>query len=242
MAGHSKWKNIQHRKGRQDAARAQKFTKVSKEIYAAAKNGGGNPDTNPQLKAAIQKARAISMPQDNIERTIKKALGEIGGARYELIVYEGYGPGGVAYLIEALTDNRNRTAAKIRHLFQKYGGSLGESGSANYIFEPKAAFVLDGGADWADEETLLTLLIEHGGEEMETTDGETILYAPQEAYAPLLQALTDAGYTITRQELVQLPTVFVPVSGEVLEQNEALLAAFEEEDDVQEVYTNFEPA
>jgi len=242
MAGHSKWKNIQHRKGRQDAARAQKFTKISKEIYAAAKNGGGNPETNPQLKIAIQKARAISMPQENIERTIKKALGEIGGAHYESILYEGYGPGGVAYIIEALTDNRNRTAARVRHLFQKYGGSLGESGSANYIFEPKAVFVIEGGSGVIEEEALLNLLIAYGGEEMEQTEDETIVYAAQASYMPLLQALQDAGYTISRHELVQLPKVFVPVSGEVLEQNEALYAAFEEEDDVQEVYTNFEPA
>ncbi|MBE3563390.1 MAG: YebC/PmpR family DNA-binding transcriptional regulator [Hydrogenibacillus schlegelii] len=238
MAGHSKWHNIKYRKGRQDARKAQLFTKISKEIYAAVRMGGANPETNARLRAAIQKARDIHMPLDNIERTIKKATGELGGAAYEEAIYEGYGPGGVAILVEALTDNRNRTAARIRHLFAKHGGSLGESGCVAYLFAEKGEIVLDRAG--ADEEAILATALQAGAEDVDIGEEEAVVFAAPEAIDAVRAAFAAAGFSVRSAKVTRVPSVTVPVAGEVAEANLALLEALEDEDDVSEVYANLE--
>ncbi|MBE3596814.1 MAG: YebC/PmpR family DNA-binding transcriptional regulator [Hydrogenibacillus sp.] len=239
MAGHSKWKNIQYRKGRQDALKAQRFTKISKEIYAAVRRGGANPETNFALRAAIQKAKEINMPLENIERTIKKATGELGGVTYEDVVYEGYGPGGVAILVEALTDNRNRTAARIRHLFGKYGGNLGESGCVAYLFALKGEIVVDH-EDGVDEEALFSAVLEAGAEDVDTGESESLVTTPPDAVEAVRTALEKRGFRVRSARMTRVPTVSVTVAGETAEANLALLGALEEEDDVSEVYANLE--
>tara|TARA_R110000868_G_scaffold22354_38_gene91693 strand:+ start:836 stop:1585 length:750 start_codon:yes stop_codon:yes gene_type:complete len=237
MAGHSKFKNIMHRKGAQDKKRSKVFSKLSKEITVAAKMGGGDPVGNPRLRLAIQNAKALSMPKDNIERAIKKAEG--GDAEtYDEIRYEGYGPGGVAIIVEALTDNRNRTASNVRAAFTKFGGSLGETGSVGFMFERVGEINFP--AEVADADTVMDAAIEAGAEDVQSdADGHTILCAFEEIneVSTALEAELGDGASVN-------PT-FKPQTGAPVEEDKAetlmkLINALEDDDDVQNVYSNFE--
>lgn len=236
MAGHSKWANIQHRKSRVDAQRGKMWSKLSKAIIVAAKMGGGDPSANLRLRKAIDDAKAVSMPKDNIERAVKKGTGELDGGDLEEIVYEGYGPGGVAVMVEAMTDNRNRTAPEIRSLFGKHGGELGKTGCVAYLFERKGLLLLDAGCD---EEKVTEIALEHGGEDVETADdGKLQITCPPEAYQQLADALAEAELPVLVSEVTQLAQTTVDVEGSVAKQVMNLLEALDDNDDVQNVSSN----
>lgn len=238
MAGHSKWKNIQHRKERQDAKRASLFTKISKEIFAAVKAGGSDPAQNLRLRMAIQKARDVNMPNDNIQRTIKKALGDVEGLTYEEIVYEGYGPHGVAIMVDVLTDNRNRSAATVRHLFSKHGGNLGETGCVAYMFERKGLLEVEEEALTMEEDELLLVALEAGAEDVRHEEGRfEIITSPQD-YEQVKKALEEAAIPIAQSQITMLPSTLVDLSDEEKEEVLELIDALEENDDVQNVYSN----
>ncbi len=236
MAGHSKWANIQHRKSRVDAQRGKMWSKLSKAIIVAAKMGGGDPSANLRLRKAIDDAKAVSMPKDNIERAVKKGTGELDGGDLEEIVYEGYGPGGVAVMVEAMTDNRNRTAPEIRSLFGKHGGELGKTGCVAYLFERKGLFLLDAGCD---EEKVTEIALEQGGEDVETTDdGKLQITCPPDAYQQLADAFAEAELPVLVSEVSQLAQTTVDVEGSVAKQVMNLLEALDDNDDVQNVSSN----
>jgi YebC/PmpR family DNA-binding regulatory protein len=237
MAGHSKWASIKHKKKAVDAKRGQLFTKLSRAITVAARDGG-DPESNPSLALAVQKARDASMPKDNIERAIAKGTGaDSEGDAYESVLYEGYGPGGVAILVEVLTDNRNRTGSEVRHLFTKHGGSLGEPGSVAWTFEKKGEVVVDGGR--YSEDDLLTA-IDAGAEDL-AMDGDVweVVTGPGEL-AAVRQALEGAGVEIESSELVQRPTTRTPVEEDRVGTLMRLIEALEDHDDVQAVHANFD--
>ncbi|MBT9252900.1 MAG: YebC/PmpR family DNA-binding transcriptional regulator [Brockia lithotrophica] len=237
MAGHSKWHNIKRRKAAVDAVRGREFAKVSRQIYVAVRNGGSDPKQNLALRAAIERAREINMPADTIERTIKKALGDVEGARYEEILYEGYAPGGVAVLVQALTDNRNRTAQTVRHLFHKHGGSLGESGSASYLFRYTGVVQIPR-SPHAEQAVLRALDL--GAWEVEEDEEAVHLYVEPDALEEVRRALEAEGIEVRASRLTYVPTLTVRVEGETAERVLALLEALDEEDEVQEVYANAE--
>ena len=239
MSGHSKWSSIKHKKGAADAKRGKLFSKLSRAIIVAAKEGGPDPAGNLSLQNAIEKARSYSMPKDNIERAIARGSGQDSdAATFETIVYEGYASGGVAVIAEALTDNRNRTAAEVRHIFAKHDGNLGEAGSVAWLFERRGIVVVDGGAD----EDELTLVAAEGGADDVQRDGSTweVIAAPEHLSA-VREAVESAGFTVENAELAMVPKTTI----EVDEENQAkkvlrLIDALEENDDVQEVYANFD--
>src|SRR5215212_2428417 len=238
MAGHSKWASIKHKKKAVDAKRGALFTKLTRAITVAAREGGGDPDGNPALALAIQKARDASMPKDNIERAIAKGTGADADAdAFETVLYEGYGPGGVAILVEALTDNRNRTGSEVRHLFTKHGGNLGEPGSVAWIFEKKGEVVVDGSRYSEDD---LLVAIDAGAEDV-SLDGDVweIVTAPAELQA-VRDALGGAGVEIESAELVQRPTTRTPVDDDHVRRLINLIEALEDDDDVQGVHANFD--
>jgi YebC/PmpR family DNA-binding regulatory protein len=238
MAGHSKWASIKHRKKAVDAKRGQLFTKLSRAITVAAREGGGDPDGNPSLALAVQKARDASMPKDNIERAIAKGTGaDSDAAAYEPVLYEGYGPGGVAILVEALTDNRNRTGSEVRHTFTKSGGSLGEPGSVAWTFEKKGEIVVDGGRYSEDD---LLPAIDAGAEDL-SMDGDVweIVTAPGDL-AAVRASLEAAGVELESAELVQRATTRTPVEEARVGSLMRLIEELEEHDDVQAVHANFD--
>ena len=238
MAGHSKWASIKHKKKAVDAKRGALFTKLTRAITVAARDAGGDPDGNPALALAIQKARDASMPKDNIERAIAKGTGaDADAAAYEAVLYEGYGPGGVAILVEALTDNRNRTGSEVRHAFTKHGGNLGEPGSVAWTFEKKGELVVDGSRYSEDD---LLAAIDAGAEDM-ALDGDVweIVTGPSELQA-VRQTLADAGVEIESAELVQRPTTRTPVDEDRVRTLMNLIETLEEHDDVQGVHANFD--
>lgn len=240
MAGHSKWKNIQHRKNRQDAARGKIFTKLSREIYVAARQGGGDPDTNQRLRLAISKAKAANVPNDNIERTLKKALGEVAGANYEEVTYEGYGPAGVAVLVEVLTDNRNRAAADIRHIFSKFGGNLGEAGCVAWMFSRKGSLSVDREQTNLDEDSVMMLALEAGAEDIVVgADSYDITTSPED-FEMVKETLESDGLPFSAAEIAMIPHNTVQLTGEDVSQMLKLLDALEDNDDVQNVYANFD--
>ena len=239
MSGHSKWANIKHRKAAQDAKRGNFFQKLVRAIIVAAKNGGGDPSMNIQLKTAIDRARAASVPNDNIDRAIKRGTGEIAGANYEEITYEGYGSNGIALMIEALTDNRNRTAADMRAILSRGGGSLGESGCVAWMFERKGVVEVKG--ENLDEEALLMACLDAGAEDMETQEDGYIIYTDSSAVNDVQEALKKAGYAVTRAETDMIPNSTIAI--EAKEQAVKILRLMdnlEEHDDVQNVYANFD--
>ncbi|MGB9588812.1 MAG: YebC/PmpR family DNA-binding transcriptional regulator [Armatimonadota bacterium] len=238
MSGHSKWHNIRLRKGKQDAQRSNLFTKLAREIIVAAKEGGGNPDSNLRLRLAIQKARENSMPQENIKRAIQRGTGEIEGAQYEQVTYEGYGPGGVAVMVSCLTDNRNRTVAELRTAFSKNGGSLGESGCVAWMFDPKGVITIQ--KDSVDEDTLMLTALEAGAEDI-SSEGDTyeVITAPEQ-FADVRQALTNAGIPLVNAELTMQPKSTVRVEGKEATQVLRMMEQIEDLDDVQQVYANFD--
>ncbi|GAB4459139.1 MAG: YebC/PmpR family DNA-binding transcriptional regulator [Armatimonadaceae bacterium] len=237
MAGHSKWHNIRLRKGKQDAERGKTFTKLAKEIIVAAKNGGGNPDANIRLRQAIDAARKASMPQDNIKRAIQRGTGEVDGANYEELVYEGYGPGGVAILVNCLTDNKNRTVGDVRSIFTKNGGRLGESGSVSYLFEPKGVILIDSGV--TTEEKIMEVGIEAGAEDVQPTeDGGFEITTAFQDFATVRDAIEAAGIEIASAEATMIPTTTTELVGKEAEQAMRLIDQLDIHDDVQNVYAN----
>ncbi len=239
MSGHSKWNNIKNKKGKEDAKRAQEFTKIAKYIMVATKEGGPNPDFNPSLKTAIDKAKSVNMPNDNIERAIKKGAGELDGVNYEEIMYEGYGVGGAAVVAHCLTDNRNRTAADVRHIFDKHGGNLGTAGSVMYMFEMQgyAAIELD---EDVDIDELMMVALEAGASDVINDDEVAEIFTEPNDLSKVVDALKEAGYKIAAQEVGYFPDNEIQLSDSDLEKMEKLVDALEAHDDVQEVYHNVE--
>ncbi len=239
MSGHSKWSTIKHKKGAQDAKRGRIFTKLTKEIMVAAKLGGGDPAANPRLRAAIASAKSENMPKDKIERAIKKGTGELEGANYEEISYEGYGPGGVAILIESMTDNRQRTVADVRHLFAKRGGNLGEPGSVAWMFEKKGLILVE--KDKADEDTLMTIALEAGAEDLKEEDSVWEIHTSPEAFEEVRSAIESGNIPIQSAKITMVPNTTVKVEDEKqASQLLKLMESLEDHDDVQNVYANFD--
>ncbi|MCX7695141.1 MAG: YebC/PmpR family DNA-binding transcriptional regulator [Caloramator sp.] len=239
MAGHSKWANIKHRKGKQDAIRAKIFTKLGKEIAVAVKEGGANPEANSRLRDAIAKAKANNMPMDNIERAIKKASGELGNVNYEEIVYEGYGPNGVAVIVQALTDNRNRTASEVRHTFEKYGGNLGTTGCVSFLFEKKGVLIVEK-KDEIDEDELMMLALDSGAEDFSSEEDVYEIITSPEDFSTVRESLEKNGIEFASAEVSMVPTTYASISGEAAEKFEKMLDKLEENDDVQNVWHNAE--
>ncbi|MBP3709371.1 MAG: YebC/PmpR family DNA-binding transcriptional regulator [Treponema sp.] len=238
MSGHSKWSTIKHAKGIADAKRGQMFTKFIKEISIAARMGGGDPASNPRLRTAILKARASSMPKDNIERAIKKGTGEDGGKDYEELVYEGYGPGGVAVLVEVLTDNKNRAAADVRNLFDKNGGKLGVSGSVSRMFSRKGTIAYD--AEKASEDVVMETGLDAGAEDIVNEDGVITVTTDPADFDKVLEALQEKGLESLSAEVAMVPESTTQVDAATAEKVQKLIDKLEENDDVQNVYTNVE--
>jgi len=238
MSGHSKWHNIRLRKGKQDAERGKVFTKLSREIIAAAREGGGNPDGNVRLRTAIQKARSQSMPMDRIQGAIDRATGNVEGAIFEEATFEGYGPGGVAVMVRTLTDNRNRTVAEIRNTFSKNGGNLGETGCVGFVFENKGFLSIPKGSRSEDE--VFEAAIEAGAEDL-TVEDETydVTTAPTD-FTAVRDALEEQGFEFLTAEPTMLPRNTVAIEGKEAEQMIRLMEALEDLDDVQQVYANFD--
>jgi len=238
MSGHSKWHSIKHKKGALDAKRGKLFTKFIKEITVAARSGGGDPNGNARLRKAILDAKAGNMPNDTIERAIRRGTGEEEGVHYEEITYEGYGPGGVALLIESVTDNRNRTVAEIRHIFSKNGGNLGETGSVGWIFEKKGYIVVDKTAKPEDE--LFELAIDAGADDLRSDEGTFEIITTPESFEAVLSRVKVAGIEPQVAELSMVPQNYVKLEGQNARQMLKLMEALEDHDDVQKVSANFD--
>jgi YebC/PmpR family DNA-binding regulatory protein len=238
MSGHSKWATIKHKKGALDAKRGKIFTRLIKEITMAAKSGGGDPEGNPRLRGAVAAAKAENMPQDNIKRAIQRGTGELEGVNYEEITFEGYGPGGVALLVEVTTDNRNRTVSEIRHSFGKNGGNLGEAGSVAWMFHKKGTIVLPKTA--AKEDDLMNIVLENGGEDLNDDGDNWEILTPPNAYEAVLEAIKKAGMEVVHSAIGMVPQNYIKLEGSAASQMIRLLEAIEDQDDVQNVYSNFD--
>lgn len=239
MAGHSKWANIKHKKAREDAKKGKLFSKLSKLISVAAREGGGDPDTNPKLKDAIQRAKDANMPNDNIERAIKRGTGEIEGAAYESMVYEGYGPEGVAIMLDITTDNRNRTASEIRHIFDKYNGNLGESGCVAWMFNKKGQIILEKRND-IDEDEVMLVALEAGAEDVIVEDDMIQIITEPKNLEEVKNEIQNNDFKISSAEITMIPSNTVKLEGKAAEQVMKLVEELEDHDDVQEVYANFD--
>ncbi len=242
MAGHSKWNNIKRRKGAQDAKRGKLFMKLAREIFMAARNGGGDPEMNSNLRIAVDKAKSNNMPNDNIDRAIKKATGDLEGIHYEEFTYEGYGPGGVAVMVKVLTDNKNRTAADVRHAFNKNDGNLGENGCVSFMFHRKGFLVVDRSSVDTDEDEFMLEAIDAGAEEMETTEDHFEIYTDPEDYSSVKQTLENDGYTFDNAEVTMIPDTYTPLDEEGVEKMLKLIDMLEDNDDVQDIYHNLDAA
>lgn len=241
MSGHSKWKNIMHKKEKTDAQRAKVFTKIGKEMAVAIREGGADPVSNSKLRDLIQKAKANNVPSDNIDRIIKKFSGD-NAVNYEEMVYEGYGPCGVAVIVEAMTDNRNRTASEVRHAFDKFGGNLGQSGCVSYLFEDKGVIVIEKDAK-IDEDKLMETALEAGAEDFLTEDDCYEIYTETSDVYAIKDALEAAGYTVLSAEEDKVPSNYITLEGEDdIKHMQLLLDALEDNDDVSDVYHNWEDA
>lgn len=239
MAGHSHWAGIKHKKAANDAKRGKIWSKIARMIIVAAKAGGGDPSQNLTLRYAIDKAKAANMPKDTIEKAIKKGTGELGAVNYEDVLYEGYAPGGVAIMVEGLTDNRNRTAPEIKKIFEKRGGSMGASGCVNYMFKKKGLITVR--ADAADEEILMDIALTAGAEDFENTGEIYEITCDPDSYDALKTALEEKEITLESAELSMVPDNTIPVTDvEVAKKLLNLMEDFEDHDDVQEVYANFD--
>lgn len=236
MSGHSKWSTIKRKKAAIDAKKGKIFTKMIKEITVAARTGGGDPDANPRLRLAVDNAKSVNMPADNIERAIKKATGELEGVSYSELNYEGYGPGGVALLIESVTDNKNRTVAEVRHLLSKYGGSLGESGSVAWMFDRKGVITLP--QQGKSEDEMFEIVIEAGADDLQTEEDFFEVTTTMDSFESVRRALVDASLDIENASLQWVAKNNVAVKGEDSEKLVKLIDAIEDNDDVQNVYTN----
>ncbi|MDQ6893537.1 MAG: YebC/PmpR family DNA-binding transcriptional regulator [Acidobacteriota bacterium] len=236
MSGHSKWSTIKHKKGAADAKRGRLFTKLIKEITMAARLGGGAPESNPRLRKAIDDAKAVNMPADNIKRGIQRGTGELPGVNYEEITFEGYGPGGVAVLVEAMTDNKNRTLPEIRTIFSKNGGNLGESGSVRFLFQKKGYLAIE--KDKVTEDAVMEAAIEAGAEDVKTTDQYHEVMTEPEAFGAVKSQLEEKKIPIAVSELSMIPTTEVELDSRKADQMMRLMEALEDHDDVQHVWAN----
>ncbi len=238
MSGHSKWATIKHKKAKTDAARGKAFSKLIREITTAARTGGGDLEANPRLRSAVEAAKGINMPADNIERAIKKGTGELPGVRYEEVVYEGYGQGGVAILVNAITDNKNRSTAAVRHVFDKYGGSMGAAGCVAWQFKPQGLIVIS--KDKADEDAVLTAALEAGADDVQTDEsGFSVVTAPG-SYEAVKEQLKEAGVEWLSAELTQIAASTVAVGEKDATRVLRLVEMLEELEEVQQVYANFD--
>jgi YebC/PmpR family DNA-binding regulatory protein len=240
MSGHSKWASIKHKKAHTDAKRGKVFTKIVKEISIAARIGGGDANGNPRLRLAIEKAKEVNMPQDNIKRAIMKGTGELPGTSYEEFTYEGYGPGGVAVLIEALTDNKQRTVAEIRHIMTKHGGNLGEAGCVAWMFQKRGYILVD--KDKIDEDTLMSVALDAGAEDMKNDpreDSYEVVTSPEDLNK-VKSAIEASNIPMSLAETTMLSTTYVPLDEKTAEQMLRLIEILEENEDVQNVYANFD--
>jgi YebC/PmpR family DNA-binding regulatory protein len=238
MSGHSKWHSIKHKKAAIDSKRGRSFTKFIKEITIAARIGGGDPEGNPRLRKAIADAKSLNMPADNIKRAVMKGTGELEGGQLDEITYEGYGPSGVAIIVEVVTDNRNRTVSEIRHIFSKNGGNMGESGCVSWMFHKKGYIVVE--ATKADEDTVMTLAIESGADDFENQGEVYEIYTTPENFDTVLEALKAKGIESISAEISMIPTTQVKLEGKSAQQAMKLMEVMEEHDDVQHVYANFD--
>jgi YebC/PmpR family DNA-binding regulatory protein len=236
MSGHSKWSSIKHKKAATDARRGKIFTKLIKEIMVAARMGGGDPDANPRLRTAIQAAKSENMPKDNIERAIKKGTGDLEGVNYEESIYEGYGPGGAAVLVESLTDNKNRAVADIRHIFSKNGGNLGENGCVAWMFDKKGYILIE--SKVVEEDTLMETALEAGAEDVREDNGNFEVIAATEDFEAVKEAIDAASIPTIAAEVTMLPQTNTNLSGKEAEQMLRLMEMLDDCDDVQKVYTN----
>ncbi len=238
MSGHSKWATTKHKKAATDAKRGKIFTKLAKEITVAAKLGGGDPSGNPRLRTAIAKAKAVSLPAENIKRAIQKGTGELPGVSYEEVMYEGYGPGGVAVIVDVMTDNRNRTVSEIRNIFSKAGGNMGEAGCVAWMFHKKGYLVINHAK--VDEDKLMTLALEAGAEDMQTEDENFVVTTPPNDFEKVKKALEDGGVVPDVAEITMIPQTYVKLDGKEAQQMLRLVETLEDNDDVQNVYANFD--
>lgn len=240
MAGHSKWKNIQRRKNAQDAKKGKIFMRHAKDIYMAAKAGGGDPTTNANLRLTIDKAKADNMPNDNIDRAIKKATGTLDGANFEELTYEGYGPGGVAVIVNVLTDNKNRTAAEVRHAFKKNGGNLGENGSVSFMFDRQGYIVIENEDGSVDEDAITLDAIEAGADDIVTQDGAYEIYTSPDSFSTVSEQLRESGYELAEAEVTMIPQTYNKLSPEDEEKMLQLIDLLEDNEDVQDIHHNME--
>ena len=238
MSGHSKWHSIRHKKAVVDAKRGKQFAKLIKEITVAARLGGGDPEGNPRLRTAIASAKAMNMPGDNIKRSIQRGTGELEGVQYEEVVYEGYGPGGVAVFVEALTDNKNRTVAEIRYVFTKHGGNLSEPGSVAWMFSKKGIFMVE--EEEVGEDRLMEVSLEAGADDISLDEGAYEVTCPWELFASLREALGAAGIPTTLAEVIQAPQSTIKLERSEAQQVLRLMEGLEDHDDVQNVSANFD--
>lgn len=239
MSGHSKWSTIKHKKGAADAKRGKVFTRIIKEMTVAARLGGGDIDGNPRLRSAVAEAKANNMPKDNIDRAIKRGTGELEGATYEEITYEGYGPGGVAIIVEALTDNTNRTTPEVRHIFEKHGGNLGTPGSVRFQFEKKGYFAVEKSA--VSEDKLMEVALEAGADDLQTDDAEIFeIYTAPDAFEAVRQALESNKIPTVEGKLDMIPSTYVSVDEQKSKAIMRLLEMLDDHDDSQNVYSNFD--
>ena len=237
MSGHNKWSTIKHKKGAADAKRGKVFTKLIKEITVAAKIGGGDPDGNPRLRTVMDKAKAENMPKDNIERAIKKGTGDMDGVNYEETTYEGYGPGGVAVLVEVMTDNRNRTVSDVRSIFSKCNGNMGEAGCVSWMFDKKGLIVFPGDVDF---DTLFEAALEAGADDVSDEDGQIEVVTDPGAFMEVRDALDKAGFKPDSAEVTMIPQTMVKLEGKQAESMLRLMERLEDNDDAQNVYPNFD--
>lgn len=238
MSGHSKWSSIKHKKAATDAKRGKVFTRYIREITYAARAGGGDPNANPALRQAIDGAKSVNMPADNIKKAIQRGTGELEGVRYEQATYEGYGPGGVAVLVEALTDNKKRTVAEVRHVFGKYNGNLGENGCVAWMFSRKGMIIVEQSA--VEEDELMEIVLEKGAEDMKNEDENFVVYTAVEDYDQVLRAVKEKDIPPLSAELAMIPSTNIKLEGKQAQQMLKLAEKLEELDDVQNVWANFD--
>jgi YebC/PmpR family DNA-binding regulatory protein len=238
MSGHSKWHTIKHKKGAADAKRGKVFTRIIKELTVAARNGGGDPGTNPRLRTIIADAKSVNMPADNIKKAIQRGTGELPGVTYEEITYEGYGPGGAALILECMTDNKNRTVGEVRHLLEKYNGNLGSSGSVAWMFSKKGYIVVDKAA--ADEEKLLNAVLDAGGDDLRDDGDSWEVLCDPSAFEAVRDAVKALGIEPASAQVAMLPQNYVKLQGKEASHMVKLMEALEDHDDVQHVWSNFD--
>ncbi len=236
MSGHSKWHTIKHKKGAADAKRGKIFTRIIKELTVASRAGGGDPDMNPRLRTIIADAKAVNMPADNIKRAIRRGTGEEEGVMYDEVTYEGYGPGGVAILVETLTDNRNRTVSEVRSTFTKHGGNLGEANSVGWMFEKKGLVIVD--KDKASEETLMAAVLDAGAEDMKDDGSAWEIVAPVEAHQAVVDAVKKLGIEPSTSQIAMLPQNYIKLEGKPAQSMLKLMEALDDIDDARNVWSN----